>query len=219
MKCAYLAASSPEWLADHLRKKGADIISVEPRADVSGPVADHPDIAMCKLGSAGQAPVVMAPEGVLGSGFPGETAYDAACTGDFFIHRLEYTAPELLSEARSRGMELIDTRQAYTKCSTVIVDERSVITYDRAIAAPCRKAGMDVLEISPGHVSLPGYDSGFIGGASGRFEDELIFCGDLSEHPDYARIRAFIEERGLKCVFFPGRPLTDIGSIIEWRKD
>lgn len=32
------------------------------------------------------------------------------------------------------GMTLVDVRQGYTKCSTVIVDETSIITYDQGIA-------------------------------------------------------------------------------------
>ena len=44
-----------------------------------------------------------------------------------------------------------------SSCSTVIVDERSVITYDKGIALPCEQAGMEVLLISPGHVLLPGF--------------------------------------------------------------
>ncbi len=63
-------------------------------------------------------------------------------------------------------------------------------------------------------MELPGYDTGFIGGTSGRVGDEIIFNGDLSAHPDCQAIRQFIEERGLKVRYFSGYPLRDIGSII-----
>jgi hypothetical protein len=74
---------------------------------------------------------------------------------------------------------------------------------------------MDVLMITPGHILLPGYDTGFIGGASGRIGDTVIFNGDLSAHPDSDRIIRFIEDRGLKVRWFPEWPLKDIGSIIS----
>ena len=43
---------------------------------------------------------------------------------------------------------------------------------------------------------------------------EIVFNGDLSAHPDFNVISAFIESRGLSCVYFKDYPLTDIGSII-----
>jgi hypothetical protein len=94
------------------------------------------------------------------------------------------------------------------------VDEDSIITYDRGIAKAAEAAGINVLTVDPGHVELPGYDTGFIGGTSGRVGDEIIFNGDLSAHPDCQAIRQFIEERGLKVRYFSGYPLRDIGSII-----
>ena len=73
---------------------------------------------------------------------------------------------------------------------------------------------MSVLKIRPGQVLLPGYAYGFLGGTSGRIGDKIVFNGDLSAHPDFNVISAFIESRGLSCVYFKDYPLTDIGSII-----
>ncbi len=146
--------------------------------------------------------------------YPHDIAYNAACTGRYFIHNLKYTAPELIRAVRDTGMRMIDVKQGYSKCSTVIVDEQSVITYDRGIASACRDAGMDVLTVRPGHVLLPGYNTGFIGGASGRIGDTILFYGDLSAHPDFEAIAAFIRSRGLEPKWFEEWPLTDIGSII-----
>jgi len=78
-----------------------------------------------------------------------------------------------------------------------------------------KNTDVEVLTVREGHVLLPGFDTGFIGGASGRVGDEIIFNGDLSAHPDFEKIRDFIQCRGLKVRYFPGLPLTDIGSIIE----
>ena len=75
-------------------------------------------------------------------------------------------------------------------------------------------AGIDVLTIRPGYVELPGYDTGFIGGTSGRVGNEVIFNGDLSAHPDFPEIRDFIADRGIGLKYFIGYPLRDIGSII-----
>lgn len=170
---------------------------------------------MCKLGIDDASPICFADTEELGILYPHDVPYNAACTGRFFIHDLKLTSPRLLAKARVLGMFLIDTKQGYAKCSTVIVDESSIITYDRGLAAACGKSnGPDVLLVEPGHIRLDGYKTGFIGGTSGRVGDTVIFNGDLTAHPDFERIRDFIEGRDLKCVWFGGYPLTDIGSII-----
>ena len=185
---------------------------------VSGPLSCHPDMFMCKMGVSDDSEIIsyfMQNETRLSSEYPKDIPFNAACTGKYFIHNLKYTAPVLLKRAEELGLEMVNVRQGYAKCSTVIVDEDSVITYDRGLGKACTEAGMNVLLITPGHILLPGYDTGFIGGASGRVGNTVIFNGDLSSHPDHEKIVRFIEERGLDVRWFPEWPLTDIGSIIS----
>ena len=177
-------------------------------------IASHADLYYCRLGADTDAPVFKGiPENV-GSAYPKDCIYNAACTGKFFIHRLDITAPALLKAAEESGMRMIDVPQGYTKCSTLIVDEDSIVTSDRGIEKKCSAAGMDVLLVTPGHVELEGFRYGFIGGASGRIEDTILFEGDLSRHPDFEKIEEFIRLKGLACEYNKDMPLTDIGSII-----
>ena len=193
-------------------------------ADIVAPeLSNHPDMFMCKMGALDEAPIISYFGGgsggdtaavTLGPVYPGDIAYNAACTGRYLIHNLKYTAPPIKQFAEKAGMCLVDVKQGYAKCSTVIVDEESIITYDRGIGRACRSAGMDVLMIGPGQVLLPGYDTGFIGGASGRVGDTIVFHGDLFSHPDGDAIAEFITGRGLKVRSFEDWPLTDIGSVL-----
>ncbi len=241
----YISAKASQALSDYLESEGYCVVRTEPCPSVPSQISDHPDLIMCRLGISDDAPIVFGEPSELGLEYPADIRYNAACTGKFFIHNLAFTAPELLSVVRAKAelgeMTLVDVKQGYAKCSTLIVDERSIITYDRGIAEPCRKAGMDVLLISPGHVRLDGYNTGFIGGCSGRinarisingktkdeikaeFEAEIVegetkgtivFNGDLSQHPDCEAITLFIQSKGLECKWFEGWELTDIGSII-----
>ncbi len=234
MRSVFLAADSDVRLQEFFSGNGYQIKLIRTSGIVQEPVSCHPDMFMCCLGSDGDAHIIFCPDigdvirqdsgssfslfrpgsSSLKRDYPYDIAYNAACTGRYFIHNLRYTDPVLLSFARSSGMKLVDVRQGYAKCSTVIVDEDSIITYDRGLAESCRKAGMDVLTVSPGHVLLPGYDTGFIGGASGCIGDTVYFNGDLTAHPDSEAIISFIEKCGLKVRWFTGRPLTDIGSIL-----
>ena len=145
-----------------------------------------------------------------------QAAYSRSPHQSLQLHEIEsadqahtkITPPQLRSEAY-----MINVKQGYSKCSIVIVDEDSIITYDNGIANACEHAGMNVLRIRPGYVALAGYKTGFIGGASGRVGDTIVFCGDISAHPDSTAITEFIQERGLNIKSF-SFPLTDIGSII-----
>ncbi len=214
----YISAKARPELSDYLESEGYCVIRTEPCQTVPAQISDHPDLLMCRLGFSDDAPVVIGEPADLGASYPADIPYNAVCTGDFFIHNLRFTAGGLLSTVRAKAeqgeMTLVDVKQGYAKCSTVIVDERSIITYDRGIAEPCLKAGMDVLLISPGHVRLDGYNTGFIGGCSGRIKDTIVFNGDLSRHPDFEAITLFIQNKGLKCKWFPSWVLEDIGSII-----
>ena len=180
-------------------------------------IADHPDLTLCSLGPG--MPVFRGQSSCLRAGYPKDVPYNACCTGRYFIHNLKYTASELLHTAKSAGLALIDVRQGYARCSCLPVTEDAVITADHGMAEACRSAGLQVLEVTTGHVELPGYPYGFIGGCAGRVGDMIIFHGNLAGHPDGAEIRSFIEKRGLAAVDFPEFPLTDIGSIIEDSSD
>ena len=223
-RTVYLASGCDARLAEWLESEcGCTIEYVHTEGIVAAPVSDHPDMFLCRLGIGAEARVVSCLDRVkdsisanglpISAEYPLDIAYNAACTGSFFIHNLRYTAPELKQAALDLGCAMIDVRQGYAKCSTVIVDERSIITYDRGIGEACKAAGMDVLLVFPGHVLLPGYNTGFIGGASGRIGDTVVFNGDLSSHPDFEEMTRFIERRGLKVKWFKEWPLTDTGSI------
>lgn len=214
MRKIYVAGNANQILKKYLHGLGYDLDMISSEMLVDPAISSHPDVFFCRLGIYDDAPLVQAKNSELGMGYPAEAAFNAACTGKYFIHNLKVTAPRLLDAAKSISMELIHVPQGYTKCSTVIVDERSIITYDRGIEKACSSAGLNVLLITPGHVLLPGYTTGFIGGCSGRIGDKVIFNGNLSAHPDFENICDFIQSRGLKCVWFDSYPLTDIGSII-----
>ena len=215
MRKIYLAKYTNKILQDYLQAAGYILELISSEGLVDPAIQNHPDVFLCRLGIEADAPLIRASNAELGMGYPAEAAFNGACTGRYFIHNLKVTAPRLFDAVKDSGMDLIHVPQGYAKCSTVIVDKRSIITYDRGIAQACTGYDdLDVLLVSPGHVLLPGYDTGFIGGCSGRIDDEVIFNGDLSAHPDFARIRDFIESRDLKCVWFEEYPLTDIGSIL-----
>ncbi|MBQ2602279.1 MAG: hypothetical protein II583_02545 [Oscillospiraceae bacterium] len=208
MENVYISEKAYPETIRHIREIGIEptVIKFDPRlGEFTG---DHPDLRLCVL----RGRPVFAREDEYRPDYPGNAAYCAAVFDGFLIHRLDITAPKILEAAE--GLRLINVRQGYAKCSTVIVDGKSLITSDSGIAEAAQGAGLCVLRVSKGGVLLPGYPEGFIGGATGVVRNEVIFNGSLEAHPDGAKIRAFIRERGLKIWELSGLPLRDIGSII-----
>ena len=221
MKIAYLSSLAHPGLCTYLANSGHFIHTFPEVRTASELVANHPDVLLCKLGAKPESPIYEGIPNELSPLYPGDCRYNAACTGKFFIHKLDVTDAGLLDAAKASfgdELQLINVRQGYAKCSTVIVDEDSIITYDKGIAKPCEAAGMNVLLVEPCFVKLRGANTGFIGGASGRVDDKIVFNGDLSAHPNFREITAFIEERGLGCKWFESYELEDIGSIITVTK-
>ena len=211
MKNVYISAHAGEPLRDYLKSKGKNIIDVSGSA-VYDAVAAHPDIYMCRTKDG----IIFGDQSKLNRDYPENIIYNAVVLDRYLIHNLKYTADEIIRYADASGLVKIHVNQGYTKCSCVVVDGNTVITADSGIEKALRAyPDIDALVIEPGHVAITGHDEGFLGGASGRVDDEIVFNGDLSRHPDFERICEFIASKGLKVKYFTQYPLTDIGSIIE----
>jgi len=216
MSNIYLSKFSHPLLNDYLMKLGHKICTVNGTSDVYEAISSHADIYMCKLGVDSHSPLIIGDPSTLGSSYPENIKYNAACIGKYFIHNLSYTAPSLIAKAKELNMHLVDLAQGYTKCNMVIVSDAAVITSDAGIAKTLQQCtDIDILLISSGHVTLNGFPYGFLGGASGKVGNKIIFNGNLSIHPDFDKIRSFIESYDLSVKYFPKYPLEDIGSIIE----
>ena len=152
-------------------------------------------------------------EEALESRYPCDIPLNVAQVGAHIFCHPTHTAKAILKE----GYRVIRVRQGYAKCSTVPVGEHALITSDPSIASAATKAGLDVLKVSPAHVDLPGYDTGFLGGAASyspyRQASETLFCGDLSKHPNAAEIEDFCNRRSIRTVSLTADPLTDLGTV------
>ena len=106
-------------------------------------------------------------------------------------------------------------KQGYAKCSTVILSKNAIITADDGIIRKAQDLGIDALKIenSPSAVSLKGYNYGFLGGACGLYKNTLYFCGDISLHPEYSKIRDFCDSHNTRLYSLSCEPLEDIGGI------
>jgi hypothetical protein len=179
---------------------------------------------MCQLGLWEDAVIFHGEMSRLKGNYPGNIVYNGVCTGKYFVHNLAYTDESLMAAIDARYPEIrkVNTRQGYTRCSCLPVTEDSFITSDEGTYLALTDAGADVLLVSPGHVELPGFDYGFIGGCGGGLiickngmeRRTIVFNGNLAAHPDHEKIAAFISDRNVSLKYFEEYPLRDIGSLL-----
>ena len=148
----------------------------------------------------------------LKSPYPYDASYCAAVFGKFAIANEKVTDSTLLKILKEE-FTFIDVRQGYAKCNICPISENAIITEDVGIAKAVSPY-MDVLLITPGYVKLKGYKNGFIGGATGMADKDLLYVeGELKSHVDANKIYAFLEKYNVKTIEKEGE-LTDVGSII-----
>lgn len=148
-----------------------------------------------------------------GEKYPDDCAANFFTTGNIFIGRTASAMPEAVNDVKRLGYEIIDVKQGYAHCACAVVGG-GVITADDGIFRALKLRGVPSLKISPGGVSLPPFDYGFIGGASGNInKTTVMFFGSLDHHPDGEKIRAFCAAQNVKIIEGDGN-LCDFGGII-----
>ncbi|MDD6266001.1 MAG: hypothetical protein PUB34_06870 [Clostridia bacterium] len=106
----------------------------------------------------------------------------------------------------------VSVNQGYAHCSSAKISDSAVITSDKGIADAVCSAGANALLIESGYIELPGFDYGFIGGASVLCENELLFFGDVKQHPDYLKMKKFAKDFDVTLRSLSDEKLCDFGG-------
>ena len=94
------------------------------------------------------------------------------------------------------------------------MNENAVITSDVSVYRALADK-MSVLLISSGNISLADTDEGMIGGSSFLIDkNKLAFCGNIELHPDYIRIKEFLESQNTEYICLTQDRLVDIGTAV-----
>lgn len=150
------------------------------------------------------------------SPYPNDIKLNAAFIGNKIICNKNFVSKGIITFANENNIEIIHTKQGYSRCSLCIVNENAVITEDHGLTSLLNIYQFDVLKIKPGKIHLSEAHSGFIGGASAKIsEKEMYFSGDVSKHPDFDKIKAFLDNYNISMAYNKSRQLTDFGGIIQ----
>ncbi len=230
MNSVLISEKANPIIKEYLKNSSYNVINVKKTNAVYKAVSSHTDIYICKVGEE----IIIAKEqlkllqkdleinkikyeegaSLLGYSYPSNIIYNAVHMGNYFIHNTKYTDAAVLDSAHRKGLKILHVKQGYTNCSLVVIDDDSVITSDKGLSRVLKMYNIDVLEIQQGSVRLEGFEYGFLGGASGKIGNTILFNGNLEHHPDYMKIKQFIDRKGFDVKYFTDYLLEDIGSIV-----
>ena len=202
---------------------GIEPVLLPPYKRLPEAVSCHPDMLLFDLGDAllvyrdyyetnkalFDGVSVVLTEHAAGNMYPYDVGMDALSLEEFLYCLPQATCPEILLER-----VISPVKQGYAACSALKVIENAIVTADTSIAKAAEKNGVSVLKITPGHIELPGYEYGFIGGTAFKWDNTLYFAGDLSTHPDGSAIAEFCAFHGVKVhSLAKGTKLRDLGFL------
>lgn len=214
-----------------LKKQGITPIYIPDNPYVDPRVAGHADLSVLHLGgnklylapylkNSGFSATLEAlgfqityPDIAQSADYPNDVQLNICIAGDMLITRKGNKIADRISDNYS--LRKLECRQGYSRCVSCVVDERTIISSDAGIYKELSCQDYNVLLITQGNIALPGYDYGFLGGASFKLsKDKLAFTGRLDSHPDKEIITDFILSCGITPVFLTDYPVFDIGTAI-----
>ena len=238
MKTLVLSSSAlPEKCASSLRSLGFEVILMPPYKRLQAPVSSHPDMLtfihgdkyFCtkeyyaiakevfnKINHLGYSPIFT--DEVPSKEYPNDILFNALTLGNKLFCSQKGVSKELIKFAKDNNFQITNTKQGYAKCSACKLSENAIITADKGISKLAKANEIDVLTINEGHVEIDGYGYGFIGGASGLFDDTVYFCGDIAKHPDGQKISEFCNNHKKKYICLSDDKLFDVGTLFFIQK-
>lgn len=148
--------------------------------------------------------------------YPNDAQMNVCILGDKVIYNPKTGSDAIVKYLTiGNGAIQVSSRQGYSRCSVCVVNDNAIITADEGICRSAKAHGIDVLKIMPGYIDLPGFDYGFVGGASFKISDtKLAFTGGLDRHPDAEQIIEFTSLHNVDLVYITDKPAFDIGGAI-----
>lgn len=213
---------------DELAKAGYEIIHTDTVSAFHPPEQKHADMQCLRIGEKyfilneceglkhsiqSFNPTVISQRA--GKSYPQNILLNCLYLNNVLYGKLSAVADEVKEYCCRNNIKSVNVNQGYARCSTLVVSKNAVITADNSIKKALESNGAEVLKIREGHIALEGYNYGFIGGASGRIDNKIIFFGNIQNHPDFDIIKAFINKHNKDILIIcPQMPLTDIGGIV-----
>ena len=222
---AYLSQNADKRIIDALKQEGIEVNLLAPFSALENPVDTHADMILLAIDNTifvhkdyetlldGFEKIIKIDE-PMSNKYPNDVLLNIAIVGKKAFCNTKFASKTALAYLEENNFAIHHIAQGYAHCSTCIISENALISADKGIVEVAKRVGIDALLISSGHITLPPYDYGFIGGSCGSNGNKIYFCGSLKYHPDGENIRDFCQKHNKIVVELCDSPLADIGGII-----
>lgn len=202
------------------------IVKTKENSKIPHPLNTHPDLLVHKIGNK----IVVDSENLdyyknifddleviptkkpLGSTYSKYVCLNGFSYKNYFVHNLNYTDENVLDYYKKNNYELIDVKQGYTKCNTLITS-KFLMTSDMSIYKALKNK-VNIYKINHKDILLKNYNYGFIGGSSGYINKHLILTGSIKKHSSYEYIKEIINLYNLEVIILSEDEIEDFGSIL-----
>ena len=234
MSVLFLAHNTPTEIVSAAKDAGFNVVSLLPAHGMAEPVASHADMLFYAgfgrvfvrsahseiaeiLRAVTSLPVSLTSDPP-SSVYPADTAFDCVMLGGALVGRADAISSAVKRAATESMIPILDVAQGYAKCSTCVLggaDDPTapIITADINIHRLAQSRCVDATLIPAGGIELPGYGTGFIGGASFYAQGAIYFLGDIIAHAGYDEIKKAASLRGIGIISLSSRPLFDAGCL------
>lgn len=220
-----VAENFPEEAAEKLKAYGK-VVRTRANKNLLRGLDTHPDILTHPLPS-GEIVVdrdnfeyykkifpdkkILPSHSILSKEYPKDVPQNAFTFKNYFIHNLKFTDKVLLDYYKNSGYEMIDIKQGYGKCSSLVTED-FIITSDGGIYESLRDF-IPIYKIKHGEIRLQNFNYGFIGGATGVLGKKIFFTGDFSHHSSHEEILKIIKKYNYEIEILSKDQIEDFGSI------
>ncbi|MBS5938345.1 DUF6873 family GME fold protein [Clostridium sp.] len=214
-----------------LKNLGVKIIKVPPCNNLYNAIKGHVDIQLNILSKIDKKVIVqkdisdsfkkeliknninfIESKNSLGEKYPSNIALNSLILDNYFIHNLNFSDENLLESQKNKT--LVNVKQGYTKCSSLVVNDNSIITSDKGIYNSLLKHNFDILLLPPGDIVLDGLDYGFIGGTGGLINPStMVFFGSLEKYAYGEEVKKFLKKHNVTPIYLSNSKLYDRGSL------
>lgn len=230
MKYAILDSRASVKTTDALKKYGFNVVLTPKLNNVYTTICGHADImvhkacddviitepTVTKYFKTKMPDIEVIPgKTILKEKYPYDIAYNAARVGNNLICNKNFTDEVIVEFANKIGLNILNTKQGYSKCSICVVANDAIITSDKNIQSVANKNNIDVLLVNDDKIKLTGFEHGFIGGATGLInKNTLAVNGNMKLHANYTDIVEFCKKHDVDVISLNNDDIIDIGSII-----
>ena len=122
------------------------------------------------------------------------------------ITRRDTLAPELLPYLAA------DTKQGYAGCSSLYING-TLATSDPSMIRAAERCDIPVHRLPQGGILLPGYNTGFIGGCGGVWNNSVYLFGNPDSCAQGYVLKEYCQHVNITVVSLCDAPLSDFGGI------